>query len=315
MAIDRRITLQKLVVFEHVVELDSVTRAAERLFVAQPVVTAHIRSLEERIGAPLFYREGRRMVLTEAGRIVHAWASDVLWRTRELDRHLESVSDGRRGTIVLGASMTVGSYLLPPVLTEFKAERPLVDIRLQIFRTEEAVAGTLSGEIDFAIVISESGPSSDSLTSELLGNEEMVFVCAPDFEHAGSTLTLDQLAALPFVDAPVGLIRRSHVEHQLARLGLQDRKIAIELGHPEAMKQATRAGLGVAVLAASSAERELERGELARIYLEDPAELGFPTYLVHRKDKLLTALHLDLLERVRGFFASKGTSASTAAGN
>jgi DNA-binding transcriptional LysR family regulator len=307
MSLDSRITLHKLEVFEHVVELGSVTRAAERLFVAQPVVTAHIRSLEERVGAKLFYREGRRMLLTEAGRAVHLWASDVLRRTRELDRHLESVSDGRQGTIVLGSSMAVGGYLLPPVLSAFRVERPLVDIRLNILDTEHAIIDTLSGENDFAVVVSETSPATDSLAAELLGVEELVFVCAPDFEHAGATLPTERMAELPFVEAPRGLIRRSFVENQLNRVGIHDRKIAIEMGHPEAMKQATRAGLGVAVLSFTSVARELERGELARIAVEGVDELGFPAYLVHRKDKLLTAVHLDLIDRIRDFFAANSS--------
>jgi DNA-binding transcriptional LysR family regulator len=303
--LDPRITLQKLVVFEHVVELESVTRAAERLYVAQPVVTAHIRSLEERLGAKLFYREGRRMLLTEAGRAVHAWASEVLRRTRELDRHLESVSDGRQGTIVLGSSMGVGGYLLPPVLSAFKVERPGVDIRLNILDTEHAIADTLSGENDFAVVVSEASPATESLEAELLGVEELVFVCAPEFEAADATLTIEQLAGLPFVEAPTGLIRRSFVENQLNRVGIHDRKIVIEMGHPEAMKQATRAGLGVAVLSYTSVARELERGELRRIHVDGVEELGFPAYLVHRKDKLLTVVHLDLIARIRAFFAGR----------
>jgi len=271
-------------------------------------VTAHIRSLEERVGARLFYREGRRMLLTEAGRAVHLWASDVLRRTRELDRHLENVSDGRQGTIVLGSSMAVGGYLLPPVLSAFKVERPLVDIRLNINDSEHAIAGTLSGENDFAVLVSEDSPATDSLAAELLGVEELVFVCAPEFEFAGAMLSLAALAELPFVEAPTGLIRRTFVENQLNRAGLHDRKIAIEMGHPEAMKQATRAGLGVAVLSYTSVAKELERGELCRIDVEGVHELGFPAYLVHRKDKLLTAVHVDLIARIRAFFADEAAN-------
>ena len=104
--LDTRITLYKLEVFDLVVELGSVSRAADQLFVSQPVVTAHIRSLEQRIGGRLFYRKGRQLVLTEAGRAVHAWARDVLTHTHELSRHLDGLSDGSRGSVVLGASMS-----------------------------------------------------------------------------------------------------------------------------------------------------------------------------------------------------------------
>jgi DNA-binding transcriptional LysR family regulator len=299
-ALDLRITLHKLEVFEHVVELGGMTRAAEQLFVAQPVVTAHIRSLEERLGARLFYREGRQMHLTEAGRAVHLWASDVLRRTRELERHLETLSDGRQGTIVLGSSMAVGGYLLPPVLAAFRRERPLIDIRLNILDSEHAIADTLAGDNDFAVVVKENDPATEALAAELVGAEEMMFVCAPDYDVADH-VTVEELARLPFVEAPQGLIRRTFVEREMHRIGIFDRTIAIELGHAEAMKQATRAGMGIAVLSRGSVASELARGELREVTVE-AVELRAPIYLVHRKDKLFTPVHADLIDAIRTLF-------------
>jgi DNA-binding transcriptional LysR family regulator len=294
-----RITLHKLDVFEHVVELGGVTRAAEQLFVAQPVVTAHVRSLEERLGVRLFYREGRQMHLTEAGRAVHVWASDMLRRTRELERHLETLADGTRGTVVLGASMSVGGYLLPPALSAFVRERPLIDIRLNIHDSEHAVADTLAGDNDFAVIMSEPDPT-DALTTELIGAEVLTFVCAPGFDIPDH-VTIDQLEGIPFVDAPRGLIRRTWVDREMHRVGLRDRTIAIELGHAEAMKQATRAGLGIAVLSKGSVADELMRGELREITV-DGVNLDAPVYLVYRRDKLFTTAHTDLIEVIRELF-------------
>src|ERR1700760_5005074 len=83
---DNRITFQKLEILCLVVDLGGVTRAAEHLWVAQPVVTAHIRSLQERLGVTLFHREGRRTILTDAGQQVYQWAQDVLSRTEQMQR-------------------------------------------------------------------------------------------------------------------------------------------------------------------------------------------------------------------------------------
>jgi DNA-binding transcriptional LysR family regulator len=302
MGIDRRITLQKLEVFELVVELGGVSRAADRLYVAQPVVTAHIRSLEQRLGTTLFYREGGRMHLTEGGRSVHAWASDLLRRTRELARHLDGLSDGSQGSVVLGASMSVGSYSLPPLLSRFREERPLVDIVLHILDTEHAVADTEAGEHDFAVVVVEADPGSRGLRAEKLGDDELVVVAAPDREPTESRITVDQLAKLSFVEAPQKLLRRQFVDQQLQRIGIRDRKVSIELGHPEAMKRATAAGLGVAVLFRSAVRGELASGELREIEVED-VDLSGPVYLVYRKDKLFSAVHRELIDAIRAEFA------------
>jgi LysR family transcriptional regulator, low CO2-responsive transcriptional regulator len=303
-AIDRRITLHKLEVFELVVELGGVSRAADRLFVAQPVVSAHIRSLEARLGTELFYREGGRMHLTEGGRAVHAWASDLLRRTRELSRHLEGLSDGTQGSAVVGASMSIGSYTLPPLLSRFRRERPLVDIVLNIIDTEHAMADTDAGENDFAVVIAEADPVSQSLRAEMLGEDELVVVAAADGEPAESRITRAQLAELPFVEAPQKLLRQQFVDRRLQQIGVGDRKVAIQLGHPEAMKRATAAGLGVTVLFRSAVRAELASGQLREIEIEG-VRLAGPIYLVYRKDKLFSAVHRALIDAIRAEFAEQ----------
>lgn len=92
MPVDTRVSIQKLEIFETVVALGGVTLAADHLGAAQPVVSAHIRPLEGRMWTSLFYREGRKLHLTESGRAVHVWAEDMLRRTHELSRDLDSVS-------------------------------------------------------------------------------------------------------------------------------------------------------------------------------------------------------------------------------
>jgi DNA-binding transcriptional LysR family regulator len=296
-ALDNRITLYKLEVFSLVVELGGVRRAAEHLFVSQPVVSAHLRSLEERVGAPLFYREGRRLQLTEAGRAVHGWATDVLTHTRELSRHLDGLSDGTQGSVVVGASMSVGSYLLPPILTRFRRERPLVDLQLSITDSDHAMQDTEAGECDFAVVFLEEGPASPGLESRPLGHEQFVIVAGDGAEPAADEITVEQLAGLPFIDSPQGMIRRTIVNRQLARLGIEEREVVIELGHPEAMKRAAEAGLGVALLFRSAVTPELETGRLREIGLVD-ASLSMPIQLVHRKDKLFSAIQRDLMSAI-----------------
>lgn len=300
---DNRITLHKLEVLRLVVEEASVTRAAERLFVAQPVVTAHIRSLEQRIGAQLFYREGRQLHLTETGHAVYAWAEDVLTRTRELDRHIEALSDGARGTVVMAASNSIGSYTLPPVVSRFHADRPLVHVQLNIWNTEHALDTTRTGETDFAVVIADEEPSGQGLAAELIGEDEVIVVSGTQLAaSADEPLTPAALAALPFIETPGGRMRRSFVDDQLKRLGIGERRIVMELGHPEAMKWAVKENLGVSLLFRSAVAADLDRGELREMHVEG-ARFAMPVFLVHRKGKLFTSLHLDLIAEIRALFA------------
>jgi LysR family transcriptional regulator, low CO2-responsive transcriptional regulator len=297
-SLDLRISLSKLEVLSLVVQLGGVGRAAEHLYVAQPVVSAHIRSLEERLGTKLFYREGRQMHLTEAGREVHRWAEDVLTRTRELERHLGGLQDGKRGTVVLGSSMTVGSYRLPHVLSAFRRKNPNVELRLSISDTEHAIDDTRTGALDFSIVISDTAPELPGLEVEEVGSDEIILVAAPDAPPHTDVVSVTDFGDLDFVEAPKGIIRRAFVDRQLRQLGIKDRNIVLQLGHPEAMKRATREGLGVTLLFRSALREELEAGVLREVEIED-AEVKVPIYLIYRKGKTFSPLHLGLIDDIR----------------
>jgi len=302
LTIDRRVSLHKLEVLCLVVEHGGVGRAAEALFVAQPVVSAHIRSLQERLGTKLFYREGRRLHLTESGRVVHAWAEDVLARTHELDRYLAGLSEGSRGSVALGASMSLGSYRLPPVLTRFRRAHPAVDLRLGIADTEHGIEDARGGALDFAVVVSDADPGGPGLETELLGHEELVLVTAADGEPAAAEIAPAQLSALPFIEAPEGLVRRRFVDRSLKELGVGERDVVLEFGHPEAMKRAAQAGLGVSMLFRSAVAEEIERGALREVRISG-ADVRIPVYLVHRKGKEFSPVHRELLAQVRAAFA------------
>lgn len=297
MTIDRRISLQKLEVLSLVVQLGGVGRAAEQLHVAQPVVSAHLRSLEQRLGARLFYRDGRKLHLTEAGHEVHRWAEDLLMRTRELDRHLGGLSDGQRGTVFFGASMSVGSYRLPPVLSAFRASHPDAQLRLSISDTEHAVEDTRAGSLDFAVVVTDVEADLPGMDLEQLGSDEIVVVASPA-RSCADVLTIEQLRELPFIDAPSGIIRRAFVDRQLRRLGVHEREVVLELGHPEAMKRATRDDLGVALLFRSAVQDELTAGTLRELRIEG-VDMSVPIQLASRKGKTFSALHRELIETIR----------------
>lgn len=292
---DLRISLQKLEVLSQVVERGGVGKAAEALFVAQPVVTAHIRTLEKRLGTKLFYREGRQIHLTEAGRAVHEWADDLLTRTRELDRYLAGLADGQQGAVVLGASMSVGSYLLPHTLIAYQTKHPKADLRVSISDTEHTIEDARRGFFDFAFVVSAPGLEIPGLEVEEVAEDEIVLVAGQGHAPTADLISPEELAALPFVEPPEGIIRRTFIDRQLRDLGIVDRNVVLELGHPEPMKAAVLAGSGVSFLFLSAARAELEEGKLRRIEVES-LHMSLPIYLIQRKGKSFSPLQEGLIE-------------------
>lgn len=283
-SVDSRVSLYKLEIFKAIVDLGSVGKAAEQFHVAQPVITAHIRSLEDRLAAKLFYREGRQLRLTQAGVAVHAWAIDLLTHTRELSRQLDGLADGTRGSVSLAASMSVGSYLLPPALSDFRARQPNIAICLNIYHSDHAIRATETGECDFAVILAESPPVDSGLAAERLGEEALTLVAPPHGPPDGEEIGLDELAALDFVELPEGFLRRTLNEGHLAKVGLARRNIAIEMGHPEAMKCGVERGLGVALMFQCSVAGALAEGTLKAVRVAG-WDVHVPIYLVYRKGR------------------------------
>ena len=301
MAIDDRINFQKLQVFDYVVGLGGISRAADQMKVAQPVVTEHIQSLERRLGARLFEREGRRLVLTEAGRLAHEWCTEMLRRTREFDRELQGLSDGLRGSIVIATSMSIGSYELPSLLSTFARRQPDVRIRVDVEGAEHAIEATLTGRNDLSVVAVQRPPALSSLVCEQIGSDELVIV-APPGGVTEAWLSVADLAGLPFVEAQDGSLRRVFIDNQFEILGLPARRAVMEFGHPEAIKTAVASGVGVACLFRSAVRRELQTGELREVMV-DGVHIVAPVWLVHRRNRTLPAVHQQLIAEIRSYFA------------
>jgi DNA-binding transcriptional LysR family regulator len=314
--LDTRLSLAKLEVLCLVVELGSVARAAEHLSVGVPVVLSHIRSVEQRCGVTLLVRGGRAVELTEPGERVYEWAVQTLARGRAMVRDLQSLDTGLGGAAAIGASMSLGSYLLPPVLAAFLRERPNMQLTMSVGDPETMVKAVQQGELDFCVVISEPTSEAAGLSAELLGREEIVLVTAADGEPYEDEIELDRILELPLISAPPGTARRQVLD---AVLGA-DNSVLIQprlcLGHPEGARRAVMAGLGVTLVSRSAVERDLASGLLREVRLVD-AKLELPICAVRRRDKRLSAVQEQLLDAIRlevGLRRAGGSHEGTSAG-
>ena len=293
-----QMTLHKLEIFCLVAQLDSVSRAADRIGVAQPVVTAHIRSLEDKLGIRLVTRQGRRIVLTEGGERVYRWASEIVTRTRELERELNEASGQAVGSVMVAASMTVGSYVLPRILADFRRDHPDGEIAVQISNPQAATDAVRDGACDFAVCILDPRHDVDGLTVERLWEEELALVAAPASALVGPSADAAAIAALPFVTSPRHQVRRELEDDALRAYGIVRERIVLELGHPEAMKQAVRHGAGVAFLFETCIADELSLGLLRKV--ETPGlRMAMPMFLVHRRGKSFSPLQNALIAFTR----------------
>jgi DNA-binding transcriptional LysR family regulator len=238
------------------------------------------RLLERRLGAPLIAGEYllRPPHCRDSGRRERLLAYAAGAAT--LAEELSGLAAGTRGQIDLVASLNLASYRLPSALGRFSVLRPDVHVRMHVADTDRALELVATGRQALAIVAIEPRVVDGPLRATRLGDEPTVLVAAADSDDPPSVVSASELARLPFVEADRGGARR---DRELRRAGIGARRIVIRLGHPEAMKTAVRAHIGVAMMPASAVAEELSRGELRQITVEGH-RFGVPICLVERED-------------------------------
>lgn len=266
--------------------------------VAQPAVTAHLRSLEEKLGATLLRRSGRTLALTEAGERVHRWAGEIVSRSYEVERELSGLSDGAAGSAVIASTMAAGSYILTDIVIDFSKQTPGAHVSLQISNPRMALDAVRDGACDFAIIILDPSQEVEDLTVKRLWDEPLVLCVAPENTRIRQSIDNVALADLDYITPPRGLVTRDLEDEMLRLHGITHRRIILELGHPEAMKRAVVAGVGVAFFPISTVQDNLAAGQLRHVATPGLENFRIPVFLVQRRRKVLSRLQLRLLDYI-----------------
>jgi DNA-binding transcriptional LysR family regulator len=262
--------LPHLETFAKAAELTSFTAAARALRITQAAVSQRIGALEKSLGARLFQRQGGRVLLTEAGRRLYDYAERILALHREARREVTGRESPPGGELVLGASSIPGEHLLPALLSGFGRKHPHVRVRASVSDSMRVLAEVERGEVSLGLV----GRRADSphLEFRFLARDRMVLIAPPGhpLTRAGP-VGVKQLAEHPLVLREAGSGLRHCFEKSLERAGrsVGDLRVALELGSNEAIKEAVLRGLGVAVLSACVARKEIESGQLRAVEVSD----------------------------------------------
>ncbi|OQX06168.1 MAG: LysR family transcriptional regulator [Desulfobulbaceae bacterium A2] len=290
--------IRRLEVFCRVVELKSFTRAADAVLLSQPTVSEHIRSLEEEIGQRLVDRLGREALPTQAGRILYRYGQKMLQLRQEALQSMESHGGRLAGRLHLGAGTIPGTYLLPRLLGRFRGEHPGIKATLRIAGSQLIAQEVLGGELELGVVGAswhETGLDWQEIFSDTLS-----LVVPPTHPWAGrEAIPLDELSGAPFVLRERASGTRRAVGQLLDSHGFNPALLqeVAEMGSTEAVKQAVKAGLGVAILSCRAVAEEVQAGLLACVPLEG-IEMRRPFYLIRRKRRELApacAAFLELL--------------------
>jgi DNA-binding transcriptional LysR family regulator len=264
------VQLPHLTTFSKAAEVSSFTGAAKALGLTQAAVSQRIQTLELSLDRSLFDRRGGRVLLTEAGQKLYAYAQRILDLHREARKDITGHEPPVAGELVIAASSIPGEHLLPTLLSVFGRKYPHVRVRASVSDSSVVMRQVERGEASVGLV----GRKIDdpNLVFRFLASDRMVLIAPTG--HALSRkkkVTVTQLAAHPLIVREAGSGLRQCFEKSLDRAGrsLADLRVVLELGSNEAIKDAVQRGVGVAVLSVLAVQKELQAGRLHALELKD----------------------------------------------
>jgi DNA-binding transcriptional LysR family regulator len=285
--------LRHLLVFHGVAKAGSVNAAARLLHTSQPAVSRELRTLEERLGVQLFDRLPRGMRLTEAGRVLLDYAERIFGLDDAAERAIRDLADLEGGQLAIGASNTVGTYLLPAFVASFHTRYPKVSLTLEVDNTQEIVKGVL--ESRFVLGFVEGRIRDEAIEAREFRRDRILAVAAPQHSLAKArALTVRSLAESPSIMREPGSGTREIVERAFARHRLA-LHCGLQINSSEALKRAAMEGGGIGWISELCVVEELRSGRL--VALKTPRlALERPLYLLNLRGRRLNRSALAFLQ-------------------
>ena len=261
-------TLPQLSVFEAVARLGSFTRAAEELYMAQPTVSVQIKKLGESTGLPLFDQVGRKIHLTDAGRMLYAACGEIFATLSRVEDSFADLRGLNAGRLRLAVS-TTGKYFAPRMLAAYVQKHPGIEVALQIHNRQTLIERLL-GNVDDLYIFADPPQDIDVVKQMILPNPLAVFARADHPLAKQKNITIERLSQEPFLIREPGSGTRIVALEVFEKYGLQP-KVRMELSNNEAIKQAILAGLGVSIMSRYTLGLDIEQKQLVTLDV-----VGFP---------------------------------------
>jgi DNA-binding transcriptional LysR family regulator len=262
---------QECLIFKEVAETKNITAAARRLHISQPTISLQIQNIEEHYGARFFNRSNKGVTLTKAGAIFYDYVCKMLDMLTNAQQEINKLSEDHRGEIKLGATLTIGEYVIPNILACLYQIRPDIDFKVSIANTETIARDVLERRFHIGLV---EGPVPDNkdLKIENFGHDELVVVVPYHHPWAKKgSIALNELTQARLILREVGSGTRKVVELFLKENGfaLENLNITMELGSTQSIKQVVATGLGVTIISALTVRKECEDKILKTIRIKD----------------------------------------------
>lgn len=262
---------QHLLVFKDVAETKNITLSAKKLHMSQPSISLQIQNLENQYGARFFDRTNKGVTLTKEGEIFYAHVRSVLDILASAKEQISALAKGQRGLIYLGATLTIGEYILPNILAFLFKMHPDVDFKVKIANTESISQDVLEKKIHIGL-IEGPVPRHKDLNVEKFWEDELVVVIPNSHSWASrKSITLAELPHERLVTREDGSGTRKVMEMALKERGIEPEhlNITMELGSTQAIKQVVSAGLGITIISSLTVSRDDDRKLFKTLKIQD----------------------------------------------
>jgi DNA-binding transcriptional LysR family regulator len=274
--------LHQLRVFFEVAEARSFSAAAEKLHVTQPAITLQIKNLEDYYELKVFERIGKKVLLTEEGKVLFDFANQMLTLSRQTEEALADLKGLSRGTIQIGTSYSFGDYYLPTLLKAFHKKYPKVSIGISAGNTSQIIEDTLLHKNDIAFVAYH--PGNNKLVVREFVSDILVAIVPNQHKLAGrESITLNELNREPLILRERGSSYRGMVDETFKRKGISP-LIIMESASTSAIKKMVQSGAGIAILSRQVVKEEAEANAFKAIEFTE-VEMAHRFYLIYHKDK------------------------------
>lgn len=264
----RLVNIHGLRLFYQVAKIGSFTKAAEIMRISQPAVSSQIKKFEHEIGIALFKQQGRRAVLTEFGESLATKAENLFSLENQIESYIDDYRKGEAGTIRIVATYLPANFLIPKWAATFKRENEKVNLVISTTNTKDAFEQLQHYKADIAIFGGGISERPEDIDWDELFEDELWFVVAPNHPYANQSVTLEEMVKEPFVMREEGSSMREHLFSLCHAHLLNPPKVALQFDGLSETISSVMAGYGANFISSLVAREYVERGQLARVYVD-----------------------------------------------
>ena len=282
---------RKLNIFYETANSLNMTEVGKKLYISQPSVSQAIKEIERELGVSLFDRIGKKLYLTYEGEVYLRYVKRILNLYDEVKITLENTRNNINGRIRVGASTTIGVYILPEIVKYFLTKNVDVEISIIIENTASIEKMIIDNEIDIAFV--EGDIKCSEIIEEDIIKDKLIFIKSKDYYY-------DSSKKLALIMREEGSGTRDIIESNL-RINQIDYNILMELGSTEAILKIVEVGLGVACVPYICAQDKIEEGVLEEIAIEGIDKIKRDFKFIHHQDKFLSNTMKAFIDEVKAY--------------